>query len=174
MSTRMLLALAGLLAVTGLALVFWPAPQTGSTDVPPPSASSPPTTSSPSSSVGGMSPDGEDGHDHEDADELVAQRDVVAAFAVAFTAPGDQDDWLTSLKPYVTPDLLDGFTYTAPNQRPTGRAPNITHLEPGDVFQVTYRGGQTIACTVTAAPNGSWVIASVAPVRAPAPTGTDV
>jgi hypothetical protein len=177
MRTRPLIAVAAVLVAAGLALIFWPAgtglgPTSTSSPTPPASNSPPPPLASSSSATIGTSPAVD--QDHADPGRFEESRRVVEAFATAFTAPVDQNAWLVGLQPYVTPQLLDGFTHTDPQLRPAGQVQRVRHLEPGDLFRVTYSGGYAIACTVVPAAAGGWVVSSVEPVRPRAPTGNDL
>lgn len=166
MKTRLLLA--GALLLVGVLILAWPdsstTPQTGGT-----SPGSAPSATLPAT------PSGSDGlaHDHDHSD-LEPQLSVVRAFADAFTAAGSQRQWIAGLQPYVTPDLLAGFTYTDPRLRPAGKVVKVIRLDPGELFQIELRGGQSLTCTVVAASGGQWVVDSFAPIETPLPTGTDL
>lgn len=186
MNTRLLLALAGFLALVGVLLLTWPQ----GTDHPGPSSSS----SSPAAAgtQGGTSPSrtadpgagAPTGSATAEGAEPQAQK-VAAGFAAAFAATGAQKAWLAGLKPYVTAELLDGFRYTDPHRRTTGHVEQITRRPASSSssgsaasssqtrFEITYTGGQQILCTVSQTPSGAWLVDSIEPVRAIAPSGAD-
>lgn len=90
-----------------------------------------------------------------------------------FSAPTSQRQWLESLAPLVTPDLLAGFKYTEPQARPRGKVTSLAELHPASDFEVTYSSGLRIRLTLV--PMGeNWLVASVDPVTDPLPHGSDV
>jgi hypothetical protein len=177
MRSRRLIGLTSVLLLAGVLFLVWhdssttPTSQTGGTS----SSSTPPATlpATPPGSDGDLAHDHDHDHDHDHAD-LEPQLSVVRAFADAFTAGGPQRRWIAGLHPYVTPDLLAGFTYTDPRLRPTGKVVKVAHLQPGELFKVEVRGGQSLTCTVVAASGGQWVVNSFEPIEMPLPTGRDV
>ncbi|MCM0621792.1 hypothetical protein [Nocardioides bruguierae] len=170
MNARTLAWLGGALLLIGVLLLAWPDSSTSPTQT---SGTSP--SSSPSVTLPTVPPSSTDdlAHDHAHPD-LAPQLSVVRAFAKAFTADGPQQQWISGLQAYVTPDLLDGLRYTDPRLRPTGKVVKAAHLAPAEFFKIEIRGGQSLTCTVVAASGGEWVVDSFEPIETLLPSGTDV
>lgn len=172
MTTRNLIILACLLALAGIVMLTWPQQDSSS------SRSSSPTAAE---STDGTSPSPTQPAQRETPDAATEragsaeQEKIVKAFATAFSAAGSQQAWLAGLKPYVSAELLEGFRYTDPRRRTTGRPEQITDRSSTDEvrFEITYTGGETIACTLSQDPAGAWTIDQIEPVRAIAPSGAD-
>lgn len=178
MTARIWLVGISLLVSAGLALLFWPAGKEQ-----PSTASSPTSAAASHPAPDGMSPappsssprGGEvEDHDHAPNPARSAQLALVDRFATLFASDRRQSRWLGSLRPLVTADLLAGFEFTDPRTRPRGRVVEVSHLEPGDLYQVTYDTGDRIACRLVRSSSGGWVVASVDPVQVSLPSGTDV
>lgn len=171
-----LTAAAAAFAGLGLILILWPStpsPDSGKGGTSPRGESTAPSTPLPTSAGPEEDHEGEAGDGHHHATSP-AQMKLVDRFAQAFAAGGPQRTWLSELKPYVTSDLLDGFRYTDPARRLTGKVRQVTAVADLEhVFTVTYASGARIACTIAA--NGSgWLVSKVEPVKAADHTGTDV
>lgn len=161
-------AAAAALAVVGLLLLFHPGgghsrPTSQPTSSAPSSAPSPSTTPVTPNLGGGEEPL---------PAQVAAQRKIVAGFARAFTSTVSQQQWIEDLKPYVTPELLEGFRHTDPRVRPVGQVEKIRYAEPAGVFRVDYRGGEPILIRLVQ-DGTSWSITSVDPVPPPPPPSGD-
>ncbi|MGL5823593.1 MAG: hypothetical protein ACRCYU_01845 [Nocardioides sp.] len=166
MMTGRLFLFAGFLVTLGIVLIFWP-----TTQQTPGSRPGGPTT--PVSSASPAAPD-RAGSDHR-REEKQAREETAKKFIHAFTNTSlDRQDWLAGLTPYVTPDLLAGFAYTDLTRIPSGKVAGVRHLAPGDRFQIDFANGETIMCTLTDAVGVGWLVSSIEPVRALAPTGNDL
>lgn len=165
-------AAAAALAVVGLLLLFHPGG--GSQPSSHPTSSATPTaSSSPSPSTAPVTPNLGGGGEPLPA-QIAAQHKIVASFAKVFTSTVSQQQWIEDLKPYVTPELLEGFRHTDPRVRPVGQVEKIRYAEPAGVFRVDYRGGQPILIQLVQT-GTSWSITSVDPVPPPSPpTGNDL
>lgn len=171
MTTRNLMILACVLAAAGIVMLTWPQQHSSSNRSSSPAAEST-DGMSPSTTPPGESAAPDEAAESADQQE---QKKIVKAFAAAFSAAGSQQTWLAGLKPYVSAELLEGFRYTDPRRRTTGQPVEITDQSGADTvrFEITYTGGEAIACTLTEDPAGVWTIDSIEPVRAIAPSGAD-
>lgn len=166
------LAVVGLVCL-GLVLLFWPSAPSDQTSQSASRETASITSGGPTSAPSPHT-DGTPGHDHSHAVDP-AQRHTVVRFARAFGRPSDRGEWLSALRPLVTPALLEGFRLTDPRRRPSlGAVRRVTALaEAEGVFTVTYASGDRVAVTLVAEGPG-WLVEGVEPVREPDPTGTDV
>lgn len=171
MTTRNLIALACVLALTGIVMLTSPQQDSSSNRSSSPAAES----------TDGMSPSTTPAAESEAPDAAAEsadqqeQKKTIRAFAVAFSAVGSQQTWLAGLRPHVSAELLEGFRYTDPRRRTTGHPVEVTDQSSTDTvrFEITYSGGEAIACTLVQDPAGVWTIDSIEPVRAIAPSGAD-
>lgn len=172
----LLTAVAASLAALGLLLILWPSapsPDKGKGQPSPRNELTAPSTPLPTSASPEQEHDDEDDQQHDHPTSPTQMR-MVDRFAQAFAAGGPPRTWLSGIKPYVTSDLLEGFRYTDPARRLTGKVRQVTAVaELENVFIITYASGDRIACTLTDDGSG-WLVSKVEPVKDPDPTGTDV
>lgn len=118
------------------------------------------------------SPDGPlqlaDGEAHHEVD-ITDPSDVISEFAKAWGTPGeDKMAWLTSMRPYITDKMYDGFTSTDLEFVPSDkfRSAEITdNYELGYVkFGATYEDGGRLADGVALLQNdGTWLVDALVP-----------
>lgn len=94
---------------------------------------------------------------------------TIKNFANAWASPGDDKmEWLTSMRPYVTDELYDGFTDTGLQFVPTDSFLEADYTEEFDrgysKFNAEFKdGGRLLDGILELQPDGTWLVAKVVP-----------
>lgn len=107
------------------------------------------------------------GSDHAQAPEAGDWREPAEAFAAAYATAhgGDQEAWLAGMKPYITEELYENFTYTDMYYVSDDEVESVASVEINPttmIFRIYYaEAGSKSEALMELQPSGEWLVSAL-------------